>query len=248
MSAKEVHRQPRASGWTEAEHPAWPRGTGCAPRAVRSAAEQSTPGTAQALAGPCAAHRALPPALPLPAGQGLRTPQSSARSSPSHSLPWPLLPAPSPRPSSASHPEWQGRTQRCCPVFSHAAGFPEYPAHAGTGVPARDPLRLTGWHSVCPPGAHSLGDTQTRQTQPAARRAPSSRGTFCKEGRPGLDPGREKAASLGAMRAAHARRPPYTPTTCHSLTSRENSLPVTNTCAPRKRANLRCRAEWCRKN
>lgn len=113
MSAKEVHRQPRASGWTEAEHPAWPRGTGCAPRAVRSAVEQGTPGTAQALAGPCAAHRALPPALPLPAGQGLRTPQSSARSSPSHSLPWPPLPAPSPRPSSASHPEWQGRTQRC---------------------------------------------------------------------------------------------------------------------------------------
>lgn len=181
MSAKEVHRQPRASGWTEAEHPAWPRGTGCAPRAVRSAAEQGTPGTAQALAGPCAAHRALPPALPLPAGQGLRTPQSSARSSPSHSLPWPPLPAPSPRPSSASHPGWQGRTQRCCPVFSHAAGFPEYPAHAGTGVPARDPLRLTGWHSVCPPGAHSLGDTQTRQTQPAARRAPRPRGVRPRE-------------------------------------------------------------------
>lgn len=100
-----------------------------------------------------------------------------------------------------------------------------------------------GRPSPRPGGPHARGECGR-----GSRGAASSRGTFCKEGRPGLDPGREKAASLGAMRAAHARRPPYTPTTCHSLTSRENSLPVTNTCAPRKRANLRCRAEWCRKN
>lgn len=246
MSAKDVHRQPRASGWTE--DPAWPRGTGCAPRAVRSAAEQGIPGTAQALAGPCAAHRALPPALPLPAGQGLRTPQSSARSSPSHSLPWPPLPGPFPPPVRCFSPGVAGPRSTVPPRVLLRRRLSRAPGAPWDGAPARDPLRLTGWHSVCPPGAHSLGDTQTRQTQPAARRAPSSRGTFCKEGRPGLDPGREKAASLGAMRAGHARRPPYTPTTCHSLTSRENSLPVTNTCAPRKRANLRCRAQWCRKN
>lgn len=150
-----------------------------------------TPGTAQALAEPCAAHRALPPALPLPAGQGLRTPQSSA---PLISEPFPALATPAgpfPPPVQCFSPGVAGPRSTVPPrvlphrQLSQAPGARrDRGAHKGPAPPHRLALGLSSRRTQ--PGGH------TDQADPA-------------HGQAGPTPEGSAAAGAGGL-PAHGER------------------------------------------